>query len=163
MPTVQALNASIASWYPGFDPSTAFPASSGLAKMLPVVPPLSERVRVFASNSDLVAYMKSATYGRNQEDKAVYAAIILNAQGPDWDYAVRTWSPAGTTLSYHRLVHFAFARHTPAPLPCLLRVCAAGTLDQFRLAATSTHPRTQTGAGVDMSPPHAHCERDWSV
>lgn len=56
------FNATLARWYPGIDPKTAFPAGSPLASFIPALPSLASVTTQFATETDLQEYIKNRDY-----------------------------------------------------------------------------------------------------
>jgi hypothetical protein len=60
--TIDAFNATLAQWYPAFDPQAAFPTYPAIANAFPVIPSLASRTVKFASETALRNYVKSLDY-----------------------------------------------------------------------------------------------------
>ncbi len=59
---VADFNATLASWYPGFDPAAAFPSNPELSNRFPPLPSLAYATRVFASEREINDYVKDVDY-----------------------------------------------------------------------------------------------------
>ncbi len=59
---VADFNATLASWYPGFDPAAAFPSNPELANRFPTLPSLASATRVFASEQEIFNFVKDIEY-----------------------------------------------------------------------------------------------------
>lgn len=89
LPLVHQFNETISKWYPGLNVSEVFPTESGIADVLPSLPSMAQVTRIYESESELSAYIKSARYATGNGNPGVFCAIVFHSGPPRWEYSIR--------------------------------------------------------------------------